>query len=301
MNINQLNLNLIRVFAAIFESGTLTRAAEQLNLSQPGVSHALKQLRETFDDELFVRGTDGYLPTTRARELAPAFLKSLGIVSDAIKDNWQFDPASAKTVFHISASDYSSHAILPDLFTALDRQAPFVRCSVSQLSAEVTKKQLKNGKLDLAILSRLPGNEEPGQQLLRREEPCCVIRADSPLVTGQLTLKHFTEMQHIIVQQHGELESAVDRKLTTINKSRTVRFSVPYFNSVAKAVSTTDLIGTLPRHLANDAASRYPIEIHALPFAFPPIDIITAWHPRRERDPELKWLREVIAQVCGEV
>lgn len=60
------DLNLLKVFEALMTEGNVTRAARKLSLTQPTVSNALRRLRETFDDPLFVRSGAGVNPTRRA-------------------------------------------------------------------------------------------------------------------------------------------------------------------------------------------------------------------------------------------
>ena len=70
MNIANLDLNLLRVFNAIFDERNLIRAGKKLNLSQSATSHALARLRPTLQDELFVRTARGMEPTVPAVTVA---------------------------------------------------------------------------------------------------------------------------------------------------------------------------------------------------------------------------------------
>ncbi|MCA3929313.1 LysR family transcriptional regulator, partial [Burkholderia sp.] len=54
-SVDHIDLNLLRVFQAIVEERSLTKAGERLALSQPAVSYSLGRLRTLFDDPLFVR------------------------------------------------------------------------------------------------------------------------------------------------------------------------------------------------------------------------------------------------------
>src|SRR6516164_4954668 len=65
LRFNSLDLNLLRVFDALIEEHSVTRAGERLGLSQSAISHALNRLRYVLNDELFVRMPDGMPPTLR--------------------------------------------------------------------------------------------------------------------------------------------------------------------------------------------------------------------------------------------
>ena len=59
INLRSLDLNLLTVFEAIYEIGTVTGAGSRLALSKSATSHALSRLREACGDELFVRAGQG--------------------------------------------------------------------------------------------------------------------------------------------------------------------------------------------------------------------------------------------------
>ena len=63
ININNIDLNLLKLFACLYRTASVTAAAEELNLSQSACSHALQRLRERLEDELFVRVDKQMLPT----------------------------------------------------------------------------------------------------------------------------------------------------------------------------------------------------------------------------------------------
>ncbi len=70
MNLARIDLNLLRVFDAIFEDRNLLLAGKRLNLSQSAISHALGRLRDVLEDDLFVRTAKGMEPTARAEAMA---------------------------------------------------------------------------------------------------------------------------------------------------------------------------------------------------------------------------------------
>ncbi len=70
-HISKVDVKLLQIFEAVFEAGSVTAAADRLELSQPLISHALDRLRSAFNDPLFVRSGRSISPTDRAQELAP--------------------------------------------------------------------------------------------------------------------------------------------------------------------------------------------------------------------------------------
>src|SRR6185295_150773 len=91
-NMNTVDLNLLRVFDALLEEGSVTRAGARLGLSQSAVSHSLNRLRALLGDELFLRTSNGVRPTQRASEIGPEVHAALRQLQSALSIK-TFDPA----------------------------------------------------------------------------------------------------------------------------------------------------------------------------------------------------------------
>ena len=77
IDIVEMDLNLLKVFEALYEEGGAGRAAIRLELTQSAVSAALRRLREVYRDALFTRTGRGLAPTARADELKPLITEAL--------------------------------------------------------------------------------------------------------------------------------------------------------------------------------------------------------------------------------
>src|SRR4051812_8677800 len=91
-SIDQLDLNLFRVFDVVFRERNLRRAAATLAVTQSAVSHALGRLRQQLGDPLFARQGRGLVPTALAQQLAPAVRDSLDGLQRALVSRRDFDP-----------------------------------------------------------------------------------------------------------------------------------------------------------------------------------------------------------------
>lgn len=298
MNISGWNLNLLRVFAAIYEDRTLTRAAAKVGLSQPALSHALKRLREAFDDELFVRQAGVYVPTRKAEELAEPILKALDTLGSALEKAQRFDPKTATKTFRLAVSDFASHTILPELCRYLHEQAPGVQCIVTQLSYEQYEGQLRSGEIDIAIILQRRHIPDINEEMIVEESAAYVARNGHPKLQELSTLDGLLSVDHLIVNLLGEANTWLDERLAELGKTRNVKMVVPYFSTVPEIVSKTDLVGVLPTRLATQAVNDYPVTMFALPFDFPSANFVMCWHARRQRDVELRWFRSAISEVC---
>src|SRR5262252_8716466 len=115
MDIRQVDLNLLRLFDAIYRMGNVSRAAASLNLSQPAASQGLTRLRRRLRDALFVRAPGGVRPTPRASRLALAIQSAIAAIEAALNEGERFDPAGARLTYRLCLSDIGEAHLLPTL------------------------------------------------------------------------------------------------------------------------------------------------------------------------------------------
>jgi len=156
MHIKDLDLNLLRIFDAVYRQRSVSRAAEALGLSQPAVSQGLSRLRLVMKDALFTRAGRGVAPTASADALAHAVQQALALVSEALHGATRFDAESARRTFHLHMSDIGESEFWPGLMTEVRRLGPEVRIETRQLEYAQIENALDAGTIDLA-LGYLPG------------------------------------------------------------------------------------------------------------------------------------------------
>src|SRR6185503_4981031 len=93
MNTEQLDMNLLRLFEAVYRLGSVSRAAEALELSQPAASQGLTRLRLALGDALFVRTGGRMRPTLRAERLASVVQPAVAAIDEELQDRTSFDPS----------------------------------------------------------------------------------------------------------------------------------------------------------------------------------------------------------------
>ena len=130
MNVSRIDLNLLVYLDVLLRERNVTRAAEELGISQPAMSNSLRRLRDLFDDPVLVRTSDGMTPTDRALELQPLVRTVLTAAEQAVLPKTDFNPAESSRIFRIMASDYSEATLLPVLLGRLRKQAPNIRLDI---------------------------------------------------------------------------------------------------------------------------------------------------------------------------
>src|SRR4026207_2254601 len=99
MNVQGLDLNLLRVFDAVLRDRSVTAAAKHLGLTQPAVSNALARLRLPFEGVLFGPAPAGVDAPPCARELAEPVRQALALLESALAHGPGFDPATSTRAF----------------------------------------------------------------------------------------------------------------------------------------------------------------------------------------------------------
>ena len=180
MHINDIDLNLLRLFAAIYRAGSVSRAAEQVGLTQPAASHGLGRLRLLLEDALFVRTPGGVKPTPRAERLAGAVQNALAIMEQAINESTGFDPQRSRRLFRLHMSDIGENRFLPELMASLQQLAPGVRVASRPVAHAQLADALDTGVIDFAF-GFLPLVKETQRTELLRDRYVVLMRTGHPM------------------------------------------------------------------------------------------------------------------------
>jgi len=297
------DLNLLRVLVALHRTRSVSKAAAELDLSQPGTSLALGRLRKAFDDPLFVRSHTGMLPTPRCTELADAAAKVISDFSGHAQNQPAFDPATSRRDFVITMHDVGELHFLPPLMAYLDREAPHCNLRSEPFATADVDAALEDGRCDLA-LGIFPNLERPAlyTQQLFIHSLVCLVRADHPTVTSsRVSMRRFLDLSHAVVNPMGRSQEHFEALLKEKNLTRRVQLKTSHFLSVPSIIAATDMIVTVPRSIAE-----YYIRLENLRIVEPPINIKPYairqfWHPRFHTDPAVRWLRESVVRLFGTV
>jgi DNA-binding transcriptional LysR family regulator len=299
MNVQDIDLNLLRVFDAVLHEKGVTPAAARLGLTQPAVSNALARLRKVFGDALFVRTPRGVDATPFARELAEPVRQALALLESALAHGPGFDPATSTRAFRFYMSDLGQIEFLPPLVERVQGSAPKVRLEAVALDVEDISGALAAGALDLAI-GFLPALGPPvRRQALFRDPYVCLMRADHPAIGKTLTRKKFLEASHALVSYRGG-HRVIEEALERAGLARRIALRVPHFTVVPMVLERSDLILILPLRVARVYEKRGNFKSLPPPVPIPPADVAVHWHERFEADPGNRWLRDLVVELCSD-
>jgi DNA-binding transcriptional LysR family regulator len=292
MNIDQLDLNLLRALDVLLDERHVTRAAARLHLTQSAMSAALARLRQAFGDPLLVRGKGVLLPTPRAVALAPqvrALMLQLAALAVAPA---RFDPAAARRRFTIATTDYV-HVLLEPWLAALMKQAPGLDLAIVAVDSDRLTARLERGEVDLAVLNLQRTPEGLRSRTAITERFVVIGRRTHPKLRRALTLDSFCALEHVLVSPRGgSFSGQTDEALAQLGRRRRVRLSVQSFAQVPSLIAASDLIAVYPAMLAARFARE--LKIVPPPLAIPGFTMVAAWHERTHHDPAQRWLRDAV-------
>lgn len=294
----KLDLDWLLVFDEIYKTANVSRAAERLGIPQASASTALNKLRDHFNDPLFSRTARGMLPTPRAQAIQPALREALDQIARAMQSGDAFDPAQARRSFRISMTDISEIVLLPALLNHLRQVAPHVKIEAEKITGD-SARRLQDGDTDLAV-GFMPQLEAGFyQQVLFTQNFVCLVASGHPRIGKRLTAAAFLREGHLAVDTSATGHVIVEKHLQRAGAARQVVLSVPSFLAVARIVSETELIATVPLRYAQLMQAREAVRVLPVPYELPGYEVKQHWHERFNSDSGNAWLRKTVAGLLG--
>lgn len=228
-------------------------------MSQSAVSHALKRLRLSLGDQLFLKTGSGMQPTL---------------------------------------TDMGELIFLPKLIERLRQAAPGCMLRTLQVPMNQIEDGLERGDADLALGSLHTVPEGLFQQQLLTRSFVTIFNRRNRRIGDALTREQFFEMEHIVVPMSGRLEDAYDSIVDQLAGPRRIYLTTPHFLTVPMIIEQNpELIAPVPRELATRFAGYKSIKAIETPVDVPPFSIRQHRHPRFQHDVANSWLRRQVKDV----
>jgi DNA-binding transcriptional LysR family regulator len=292
------DLNLLRVFIALMEERSVTRAADRLGITQPALSNALNRLRDILHDPLFIRERYGMQPTQKAEELAPVIMETIGQLDGLVLGQQAFDPTNANLLVTIAPNSYVEYVLIPAIVAKLRELAPGIKLRITPYGNDLAETGVISGTTSFVLGRIVDPPDNLVVQHLMDDSLACVVRADHPEIGNEISKTQYENLKHVNVLPPGRMRAGLFQALDKQGLKREVAVSVTHFLAVPELISVTDYCTTLPtqicRRLANDSRLKVlptPVDLGTFP-----VDI--AWHVRYRHDPAHRWLRNMIEEVA---
>ena len=301
MRSNSTDLNLIPVFIAIMEEQNLSRAADRLNISQPAVSQALRKLRDTYDDELFIRTSNGVHPTLVAQDIYPALQDAERQINLTLPEQRVFNPAASKRHFSIAALSIVNYTLMPILANHIRQQAPDISLEIHPLYSEDLAQDLRIRKYDLAVDLHKLDTTSVKQELVMEDSLTVICSKEHPRIGKTLSEQQFLEEKHVIHTFNNPAVSHLEAAGISVLKERKVVWEAPGILEILPIVSNSDWIATVPTGIANRYASSSQLKCFEPTFHTKPLPIFMSWHPSLDTDKAHQWLRSQMYEAAKQL
>ncbi len=309
MNIAKIDLNLLFYLDVLLREKSVTRAALQLNITQPAMSNGLKRLRTLLNDPVLVRTSEGMVPTERAKALQPVVRNILLTLEENLHPSIDFEPGDSHRVFRIMTSDYAASTLIPPLLTKMRDQAPNTTLDIMTPS-DVTFHDVETGKVDMAInrFEELPQSFH--QTTIWKDGFCCLVSSKNP-IRNDFTLENYLQGRHVWVSKTGfgvgvgmnpedvQKLGWVDEALSKIGKQRNICVFTRNYHVALHLAREQDLIATLPTRAARLYKDDPNVTILPPPFEIPQLELQMIWSPLLNKDASHIWLRRLITDTAS--
>ncbi|HEY5927718.1 MAG TPA: LysR family transcriptional regulator [Kofleriaceae bacterium] len=292
-----LDLNLLRVFVVVADTGSVTKAAAKLYLTQPAISAALRRLTDAIGAPLFVKHGRGLALSAQGESLLATARPNLLALIDATLQAPPFDPATSDRILRLGLSDAAEMWLLPALLGVLAREAPAMRVIAVPIQFRTVTEALVERRVDIAVTvaDEMPSSVQRTPLFVGRF--VCLYDPRHAKLGKRLTEREYFERDHVIVSYNQDLRGLVE---DVVRKQRRVRVSLASFAHVGDVVDGTGLIATIPDTVAAHIRRVRPhLRATKLPFTLrggPGLEML--WPSATHDDPACRFVRDHVVVIA---
>ncbi|MFT4265167.1 MAG: LysR family transcriptional regulator [Nocardioides sp.] len=299
--LRSVDANLLLALHALLEERNLTHAGERMTMSQPAMSGALARLRKHFDDELLIRSGRGFVLSDFAEQLRGSVAEAVEAAEALLGNHREFDASSSAKRFAVSVSEYAMTVLAEPLIRAFEKEAPGCTIALDPLDVRGDRIETQLMRRDLVIAPL--GFEFPGRtQPVFTDHLVCLVDRDHPrLRDGRLSVEDLAAIPHAVAEfvAAGDRTRPLETALAHAGvEDRTVLARVTSLLTLPFAVAGTDMCAFVPSRLARRCLEPLGLAIAETSVETVRITESAHWHPQRESDPAVVWLRHLLHGIA---
>jgi DNA-binding transcriptional LysR family regulator len=292
MNLRSIDLNLLVIFDALMAERNITRAASRVGITPSAMSHALRRLRDTFNDELLERTARGMVPTQRAIEFWTSVRAALQHMQRAIDQQLEFDPRTSERSFTVRISDYLVQCAVPRLCARVRAEAPHTTLIVDYLLGNEPGSD-NPGDIQIRVCADDWGPEYRQQRLLLNRF-VVAMRRDHPAAGREMTLDVYLSLPHLTASSVGA--RMIDDRLARAGLSRRIALTIPSLAAVTSILEHSDLCALLPEQWLKLYCEPGRPATAPPPIADTEFTLDMIWRRQDDGDAGQRWLRQLIVE-----
>lgn len=290
-----LTLKKLKYFLATAETGQVSLAATELNVSQTAVTAAIKSLERTFECKLFDRHSNGVTLTFQGQELrrrAQVVDTAVQEVTESLQTNSGTVKGSVKLGISYTVAGY----FLPPILSQLCRTFPSIDIELFELNRAEVEQQLINDDIDLGIIlvGNIKHHELLESTILVRSQRRLWTHSAHPMRRKSVTLSDIANEPYLMLTVDEAEQSALRYWARTSNMPNVVfrTSSVEAVRSmVARNMGVTILSDMVYRPWSLDGAR---IEATSIRDKVDPMNVGLAWKKGVEPSPPVKSIVDLL-------
>jgi len=247
------NLELYKVFYTVAKCGSLTRAAEELYISQPAVSQSIKQLETQLGVSLFNRTHRGMeLSAQGGKVIFHKIEEALGLFDEAQEMLSQINSSATGTI-RIGASDTIFEYVLSEKIVKFHEKYPAVKIELISQYSPQTLEELKNGSIDVAFVN-LPMQVDEALTLhgnfKRLTDVFITGEKYAELTEGTVSLSKLKKYPLITLDKDTVATKSLNRFLSSVGIELNSSIEIGSWELMKRLVEQGMGIGVIPREYA---------------------------------------------------
>lgn len=297
INIEQIDLNLLKCFEILYEEQNASRAAERLGITQSAVSASLRRLRDIYQDPLFQRTGRGLAPTTKAHALKPLVSNALNIFRETLISLPDNTNTLQQRIITLGMSDDFEIAFAQEIIEQVRLKFPHYRIVIKQTYMHIIAEMLVKHNVDIGVTSGGIYYHSLYRELMVLGDYSCLVTHPEDAV--ELTLDKFLSFEHLLISNTAQI-GIVDEHLTKLNKTRHIFASTSHFAAIPWLLKRKGTVCTLPTHAARKISGIVPSLIYTkCPISIPTYPMVLSCRKTSLKDKAILDVQEVIRSVIN--
>ncbi len=294
IRLESFDLNLLKLFVALAETRSVTRAAAQVGLTQPSASNALQRMRLTLGDPLFIRSKSEMVPTHYAALILPTVRATLSALSEALNHAADFEPKESRRKFRVSLSGLGEAVFLPVLAKSIGETAPFVMLENDPVPLSKLGDSLLTGRTDLAL--GLVTVSAPGvRNLPLYQESYVAISAPDREQVPQ-TISDLRNERLLLVAPAATYGREIQAILTRLGLQGNVALIMQEFAALPELLQGGRYLAIVPGNYGENLARSGRAKVLPLELGHTESPVNMVWAEHAESDAGFRWFRDLVEQ-----
>jgi len=294
------NFNLLAVFTAVMEQGSLSKAAEHLNTNQSTISTTLGRLKNEVGQELFVRSGRGVVPTAYSHSLYEQIQKPINQLNEVFRSLGVFDPKTTERKFIMTAPEHLQWLLLNE-FNQKHRNTLTLEIFDQPDSDEKMYEGLLTQRYDVMIDIIVPNHPSIQSISLFDGDFVIVCRTEHPRIQGSINEEQYMQETHAVLERTRNQSLSLGHYANIDLSKRKIAYHGRSLFSNLLLCSQSDYLTVVPLSMALQFKERLQLQLFKPPFSHTRMSNYLLWLKKMNNDPGHKWFRNELIEGSNQV